>query len=74
MSGFSASEFGLPERVPCPFCGGIDTSLHSPFGPQLSVASYWCRHCSTAFEWMKWEAHPRESGEVRNGSKNSDSH
>jgi hypothetical protein len=60
MSSFSAADFGLPEHVSCPFCEGNDTSLHSPFGPQLSVASYWCRRCSTAFEWMKWE--PDRSG------------
>ncbi|MGH7503185.1 MAG: hypothetical protein ACREL7_15775 [Longimicrobiales bacterium] len=55
MTRFTASEFGLPERVTCPFCGGDDTGLHSAFGPQLSVASYWCRACHTAFEWLKWD-------------------
>jgi hypothetical protein len=48
-----ARELGLPESVECPFCGGLDTELHSPFGPQLSVATYWCRHCHTAFDWVK---------------------
>ena len=72
MSSFPASEFGLPEHVQCPFCGGLDTSLHSPFGPQLSVATYWCRECSTAFEWMKWEPqHESTSDHVRNGSGDS---
>jgi hypothetical protein len=70
MSTFSASDFGLPEHVTCPFCGETDTSLHSPFGPQLSVASYWCRRCSTAFEWMKWEPHHRESGAASSHSGN----
>lgn len=50
------SEFGLPTRPPCPFCEGTETHLVSPFGPQLSVATYWCRHCHTAFEVMKWKA------------------
>ena len=49
-----ASELGLPEHVTCPFCGQADTELHSPFGPQLSTASYWCRRCRTAFDWVKW--------------------
>lgn len=47
-------EYGLPERVPCPFCDGVETELHSPFGTALSVATYWCRSCHTAFEWVKW--------------------
>ncbi len=49
----SASDFGLPERLLCPFCDGDDTELHSPFGSALSVATYWCRACHTAFEWFK---------------------
>ncbi len=54
MPVFNAADYGLPERVPCPFCERSDTELHSPFGPQLSVATYWCRNCHTAFEWLKW--------------------
>lgn len=49
----SAADFGLPERVTCPFCDHDDTELHSPFGPQLVVASYWCNRCRTAFDWLK---------------------
>ncbi len=49
----SAAELGLPERVPCPFCDGHDTELHSAFGSQLSVATYWCRRCRTAFECFR---------------------
>lgn len=44
----------LPERPACPFCDGTETELHSPFGSALSVATYWCRPCHTAFEWVKW--------------------
>ncbi len=50
MTKLSAAELGLPARVPCPFCDGHDTELHSAFGSQLSVATYWCRRCATAFE------------------------
>lgn len=46
--------YDLPERPTCPFCDGRHTSLHSPFGTALSVATYWCRRCRTAFEWVKW--------------------
>lgn len=54
-----AADYGLPERVACPFCGRENTELHSPFGPQLSVATYWCQDCHTAFEWLKWKATPQ---------------
>lgn len=53
-----ASELGLPEKVSCPFCGRDDTELHAPFGSQLSVATYWCRACRTAFEWVKQRLPP----------------
>lgn len=46
--------YDLPEHPSCPFCDGSETELHSPFGSALSVATYWCRRCRTAFEWVKW--------------------
>jgi hypothetical protein len=51
-----ASLYGLPAQVTCPFCDRRNTELHSPFGPQLSVATYWCLDCRTAFEFVKWTA------------------
>jgi hypothetical protein len=54
----TAEELGMPERVQCPFCGGTETELHSPFGPQLSVATYWCRPCRSPVEWLKWRSRP----------------
>ena len=56
MSRFRAAELGLPAAVPCPFCQTGDTELHSAFGSQLSVATYWCRRCGTAFDWFKCQA------------------
>ena len=47
-------QLGLEDGVPCPFCDGTDTELHNPFGSQLSLATYWCRSCHTAFERLKW--------------------
>lgn len=41
------------EKVQCPFCDGTETKLFSSFGSQLSVSTYWCDHCHTAFEKMK---------------------
>jgi hypothetical protein len=52
-----ARAYGLPERVACTFCDREETELHSPFGTALSVATYWCRECRTAFEWVKWDEH-----------------
>lgn len=50
-----AADYGLPEQVECPFCQQSDrTELHSPFGPQLSVATYWCKRCFSAFDFLKW--------------------
>lgn len=42
------------ERIQCPFCDGTETKLFSAFGSQLSVSTYWCDHCHTAFEKLKW--------------------
>lgn len=52
-AGLSARDLGLPESVPCPFCDSRETELHSAFGSALSVVTYWCRGCHTAFEWIK---------------------
>jgi hypothetical protein len=58
----TARELGMPEHVPCPFCRGEDTELHSAFGPQLSVATYWCTPCRSPFEWIKWSSRVRGDG------------
>lgn len=51
-----AADYGLPDRVQCPFCLSAEaTELHSPFGPQLSVATYWCNACHTPFDYLKWQ-------------------
>lgn len=49
-----AAAYNLPAHPECPFCRKAETALHSPFGPQLSVATYWCTPCHTAFEYLKW--------------------
>ena len=57
----TAADFGLPESVECPFCSRSETELHSAFGSQLSVSTYWCRRCHTAFEFLKWQ-HSKPDG------------
>lgn len=50
-----AEEYGLPAHPLCPFCQQADrTELHSPFGPQLSVATFWCGRCLAPFDYLKW--------------------
>ncbi len=77
MATFDARAFGLPECAPCPFCGQRETELHSPFGPQLSVATYWCHVCHTAFDWLKWSsrdpaARPAQADTEAAGPRNPD--
>jgi hypothetical protein len=55
MTKLRAADFGLPESPECPFCQRSESELHSPFGSQLSVSTYWCRRCHTAFEYLKWQ-------------------
>lgn len=45
---------GLPASPRCPFCDRTETRLVNPFGGQLSVATYWCNRCRTAFDHIKW--------------------
>ncbi|MGI9037569.1 MAG: hypothetical protein ACR2GQ_01790 [Gemmatimonadota bacterium] len=44
----------MPASVTCPFCDGTETEQFSAFGSAVSVSQYYCRHCRTVFEWMKW--------------------
>lgn len=50
----SGAGSGLPASPRCPFCDRTETRLVNPFGSQLSVATYWCDRCRTAFEHIKW--------------------
>ena len=50
----TGSTAGLPASPRCPFCDRTETRLVNPFGSQLSVATYWCDCCRTAFEHIKW--------------------
>ena len=66
-----ATDYGLPADVSCPFCEGRETELHAPFGSALSVATYWCRRCRTAFEWVKWDEPPRARAARRGTDESS---
>ena len=43
-----------PGTKSCPFCHSKDTEKHSDFGTSLMVALYYCRHCHSSFEAIKW--------------------
>lgn len=48
------------DGVACPFCGSRDTELIALFGMQMMTSQYYCRHCRTAFEAVKWDV-PRNN-------------
>jgi ring-1,2-phenylacetyl-CoA epoxidase subunit PaaD len=41
------------ERVPCPFCGSVDTVQESAFGPTLCRSTHFCHACRNPFEAFK---------------------
>jgi hypothetical protein len=41
--------------VACPFCQSTETQQEADFGTTLAYAQFYCRHCRTPFEWIKWE-------------------
>jgi hypothetical protein len=47
-------------KAQCPFCDGTNTKLFSAFGSQLSVSTYWCNACHTAFEKLKWTSSKKD--------------
>ena len=42
------------QGVPCAFCDSIDTELISLFGQFLLGSQYYCKHCHTVFEAVRW--------------------
>jgi hypothetical protein len=44
--------------VACPFCEGTDNELFSVFGQTLIGSQYYCHHCHTVFEAVRWEDDP----------------
>jgi transposase-like protein len=51
------------EMVVCPFCGSTETEMIALFGMQMMTSQYYCRHCHSAFEAVKWnEPRPGKPG------------
>jgi transposase-like protein len=42
------------EGVTCPFCESTAVTKDSEFGPEISKSQYYCTHCETPFERIKW--------------------
>jgi ring-1,2-phenylacetyl-CoA epoxidase subunit PaaD len=44
---------GPADRVPCPWCGSLDTQVEGWFGPTLCRSTHFCRQCRNVFEAIK---------------------
>lgn len=53
----------LKRPVACPFCGSTETELIALFGMQMMTSQYYCHHCHSAFEAVKWEAPDQSESE-----------
>ena len=42
-------------QVICPFCESTETEMIALFGQQMLTSQYYCRHCHSAFEAVKWQ-------------------
>ncbi len=59
---------GEMDGVACPFCQSTETELIALFGMQMMTSQYYCRHCHTAFEAVKWDApkdNPKDKGSAQ---------
>lgn len=48
----------------CPFCASADVELMSLFGTAQLVRQYYCNHCRSAFEFIRWQAEQGDNREV----------
>lgn len=51
----------MVDDVCCPFCGSAETRREANFGTTLGYAQFYCFHCRTPFEWIKWEENAAEA-------------
>jgi transposase-like protein len=52
------------EKVHCPFCNSDEVSLMSLFGTAQLVRQYYCNHCKSVFESIKWTDPDQKKEEV----------
>lgn len=43
------------KAVACPFCDSTVTEMIALFGMQMMTSQYYCHHCHSVFEAVKWE-------------------
>ncbi|WP_438267118.1 PaaD-like zinc ribbon domain-containing protein [Haladaptatus salinisoli] len=46
----------------CPFCGSTDVERESAFGSEISKTQYYCHHCQTMFERLKYDGKRPDTG------------
>ncbi len=50
------------KEIECPFCRSTETEMIALFGMQMMTSQYYCRHCHSAFEAVKWTESPQDPG------------
>lgn len=53
LRGFGIGPPLLQIRMPCPYCGSLDTIVESDFGPTLCRTVRYCNGCKNPFEGFK---------------------
>jgi formate dehydrogenase maturation protein FdhE len=48
--------------IQCSFCDSTDVALMSLFGTAQLVRQYYCNHCHSVFEYIRWQNIPDEKG------------
>jgi hypothetical protein len=48
--------------IQCSFCDSTDVTLMSLFGTAQLVRQYYCNHCHSVFEYIRWQNIPDEKG------------
>ncbi|OIK09534.1 hypothetical protein BIV60_23630 [Bacillus sp. MUM 116] len=47
--------------IQCSFCSSEDVEKISSFGTAQLVRQYYCNHCHSVFEYIRWQAAPLEN-------------
>ncbi|MGH2521069.1 MAG: hypothetical protein ACRDH2_01080 [Anaerolineales bacterium] len=55
----------------CPFCASTETELFALFSQFLLASQYYCRHCRTVFDVVRWEETDLSAGPDLNADTHS---
>ena len=64
----TGDEKAQSRMVTCPFCDSTETEMIALFGMQMMTSQYYCGHCHSVFEAVKWES-PQETPTPKPGLK-----